>query len=119
MSGEFARRGFIFQDLYLLQRALLEAANQFTDESRTRQDVQFAVEARTVASDNATAPWDVLFLSGNECEVTEVKSGQLSRDDRLIFWRRLRRETAAHAYLIIPSLVLDPSSGVNVELWQG
>src|SRR5437868_6096778 len=116
MSGEFARRGFVFQDLFLLRRVLDEAARQFGGDA-TLPNVRFAVEARTLRLENQNSPWDVLFLQGNECEVAEVKSGQIKREDRLIFWKRLRREAKTpHAFLITPALVIDPSSGENIDI---
>ena len=122
MSGSLARRGFRFQDLYLLRRILEEAASSLAadvfgpDGSRRRSDLRFGIEARTSAS--GSSDWDGIISSVDECEVIEAKSGAITKGDRIAFWRRLRREAhRLNETSIHPVLVADPGRE-DIEKWQ-
>ena len=100
MSGSIARTGFLFQDLYLLARMLRTASNSLdlawrssapeVVESLKDLQVRFGLEAPSSAEESLD--WDVLVLTGNKLEFAEVKSGLVSKEHRIAFWRRLRRE---------------------------
>lgn len=76
---------------------------------------RFGIEARTGSATSEPTPmWDVTIEEREIWDVVEVKSGKLSKDDRLTFWRRLKRELAFardSQKRIRPVLVLD--SGVD------
>src|SRR5437868_5220959 len=97
MSGSLARKGFRFQDLYLLHRFLMEAANRFAsgiDESgllKRLPEPRFGIEATTSAEDKSP-DWDIVIAYHDRVEVIEAKSGLVSRSERITFWKRLRRE---------------------------
>ena len=100
MSGSIARTGFLFQDLYLLARMLRTASKSLDLAWRTSApdvveslkdlQVRFGLEASSSAGESLD--WDVLVLTGNKLEFAEVKSGPVSKEHRIAFWRRLRRE---------------------------
>lgn len=97
MSGSLARKGFRFQDLYLLHRVLIEAANRFMsriDESGVAQrgpEPRFGIEA-TTSIGGKSPDWDIIIAYHDQLEVIEAKSGSISKSDRVAFWKRLRRE---------------------------
>src|SRR5579862_1478603 len=124
MSGSTARKGFEFQDLYLLLR-VLRAASDSLDSAWTKgtADVfhagddhvpKFGIEASprvaAVHDPNPSGPdWDVLVLSRDKLEFAEAKSGAVQKEDRLAFWRRERRElhrNAAQVHTFVPVLVV-------------
>lgn len=72
--------------------------------------------------EDAPRDWDVFVRQENAEELTEVKSGAVSKADRIVFWRRLRREIAQPrqtTFRLLPSLVVDPQRAGNLEIWQG
>ncbi len=109
MPGDTARRGFQFQDRYLLHCLLMEAADYIGGDRNSPK--RFGIEARTgTATLEFTPMWDVTIEERDIWDVVEVKSGKLSKDDRLTFWRRLKRELAFardSQKRIRPVLVLD------------
>lgn len=111
MSGALARKGFRFQDLYLLRRVLREAAEEFshTVDSAISDPAKFGIEARASAPNSPT--WDSVVQYQKSREVIEVKSGTVTKADRVAFWKRLRREAnVVRDKGIRPVLVVDPSS---------
>lgn len=122
MSGALARQGFRFQDLYLLRRILQDTAdtvatkfaNKDVDASPTL--LRFGIEANTFAT--GSPEWDSLISYRDRTEVIETKSGSIRKDDRLVLWRRLRRESAnATQKTITPVLVIDPTAE-SADRWQ-
>ena len=137
MSGSTARKGFEFQDLYLLLR-VLRAAGDSLDSAWTKgtadvfhdgidQMPQFGIEASpgiaAGGDSSALGPdWDVLVLSRNKLEFAEAKSGVVHKQDRLAFWRRLRRELhryASQVHTLVPALAVDPSKSGDLTKWLG
>lgn len=131
MSGHLARKGFRFQDLYLLVR-VLEAVGKQLDESWRQPasnftvaldslQVRFGIEASARNSTDANAlDWDVLVSSPEQLELAEVKSGAVEKDDRLAFWNRLRGElTASSSQRVVPVLVVDPDVAGELATWTG
>jgi hypothetical protein len=134
MNGHAARRGFLFQDLYLLLR-VLRAAGKYLDEAWAqatadpvtafdRIPLSFGIEAsRRMDSTGATViDWDVLVGNEEEFEVAEVKSGAVTKDDRLAYWVRLRRELGIDGgakQLLVPVLVVDPEKSDELDKWHG
>ena len=88
----------------------------------------FGVESnpeRTEASksENGERPsdWDVFVSDRDMQKLVEVKSGAISKDYRVVFWRRLWRQLAHNQcdYLrLIAALVLDPNRPGNIEIWE-
>ena len=137
MSGFVARSGFQYQDLYLLFRVLQNASNSLHDAWGSgitdvisvldRNHVLYGIEApRRVTSIPGTPEkperdWDVLVLAKDRLEFAEVKSGEVSKQDRLAFWSRLRRELikASDSKVgIVPVLVVDPDNAGELEKWR-
>jgi hypothetical protein len=137
MSGFVARSGFRYQDLYLLFRVLNNASNSLHDAWRSgvsdvisvldKDHVRYGIEApRRVEISPATTTepdrdWDVLVLAKDRLEFAEVKSGTVSKQDRLAFWLRLRRELAKASdskLNIVPVLVVDPNTAGELEKWR-
>jgi hypothetical protein len=137
MGGFSARKGFLYQDLYLLFRVLRDASDslgrawvdgandafQLLNKSQTRYGIE--ASPRDSAADASGAKpgpdWDVLILRQSRLEFAEVKSGTISKDDRISFWLRLRRELstiAQGAYEVTPVLVVDPDKAGDLTKWQ-
>jgi hypothetical protein len=98
MSGLLARRGFRFQDLYLLRRILHDTADIVVakiagESTNAAPPLRFGIEAKTSAA--GSPDWDSLISYPDTDEVIEAKSGTIGKDDRLALWRRLRRELVA------------------------
>jgi hypothetical protein len=125
--------GFQFQDRYLLLRVLrvvgvcLDSAwaSGTNDVSATlsRLPYKFGLEASAAArGGEAQVDWDVLVFNEANLEFAEVKSGMISKEDRIAFWRRLRHEldvTRDTASVLSPVLVVDPSKADDLTKWQG
>jgi hypothetical protein len=113
MSGALARKGFRFQDLYLLRRVLEESASHFSSilESASLTPLaqpRFGIEVGTCAG--SSADWDSVIEYDNRSELIEAKSGSISRAERVRFWRRLRREVQFGKPVTINAvLAVDPS----------
>jgi hypothetical protein len=113
MSGALARKGFRFQDLYLLRRVLEESASHFSSilESALPNPLaqpRFGIEVGTSAG--SSADWDSVIEYADRTELIEAKSGSISRGERIIFWRRLRREVQLGKTVSINAvLAVDPS----------
>ena len=114
MNGSLARKGFRFQDLYILHRILAEIGRRFVDAAGDQLKAEsgesrFGIE---VGTDADRAPdWDNVIEYGDRIEVIEAKSGNVSRSDRIAFWKRLRREPGlAKNSNIRAILVVDPSA---------
>jgi hypothetical protein len=123
MSGSLARRGFRFQDLYLLRRILDDtartvAADIGAESARTfEQPLSFGIEATT--SPSGSPDWDSIISSSDTNEVIEAKSGAIAKTDRMALWRRLRREIASGGDKEIRAvLVADPTTE-NLSKWEG
>jgi hypothetical protein len=73
MSGALARKGFRFQDLYLLRRVLREAAEEFshTVDGTVFDQAKSGIEARVSAPNSPT--WDSVVQYLESQEVIEVK----------------------------------------------
>jgi len=130
MSGVTARLGFRFQDWFLLREALRHlhqvltiSWQQGSRDPRSdirRCPIQFALEARVTISD-AAPEWDSLVIEDGRIKVIEIKSGQMSADDRRALWRRIRKETAASVEKMAqvdPVLVIDPSRAGNYDAFR-
>jgi hypothetical protein len=135
MSGHVARKGFLFQDLYLLLRVLRTASESLDSAWRAGSDAigaldllprRFGLEASASAAAKATPDadsldWDVVVLGESKFEFAEVKSSVVTKSDRIAFWRRLRRELARDSNasaLLVPILVVDPSNSDKLNKWQ-
>lgn len=121
MSGLLARRGFRFQDLYLLRRILRGTAESVAakiadGDANVAPSLRFGIEART--STDGSPDWDSIISHSDTNEVIEAKSGTIGKDDRIVLWRRLRREIRNGGdKKILPVLVIDPTSE-NTPKWQ-
>jgi hypothetical protein len=129
MNGHIARAGFLFQDLYLLFR-VLRAASESLDSAwgtgrgeildlLTDLPIQFGIEASLRA--DGSADWDILVLAKDKLEFAEVKSGQVTKEDRTVFWCRLRRELGRRtncASQLTPILVVDPEKVESLTKWE-
>ena len=137
MSGYTARTGFRYQDLYLLFRILQDASTSLervwqngigdTLDALDKIEVRYGIEAspRTdLQSGEAISEgpdWDVLVLTRGRFEFSEVKSGAITKDDRLAFWKRLRRELASPLWVgveVVPILVVDPDNAGDLSKWD-
>ena len=136
MSGHIARKGFLFQDHYLLLRVLRAASESLDSAWRAgssnvidelgRVPLRFGLEASPAAvasdsTDSASLDWDVLVLGGSRFEFAEVKSGALTKDARITFWQRVRRELTRDPHataLLVPVLVVDPSKLNALDKWH-
>src|SRR5207247_320878 len=128
---------FRYQDLYLLFRVLRDASDSFDEAWQSgipdviqvldKNEIRYGIEAspRTDTTDGkpiTVGPdWDVLVLTRGKLEFAEVKSGAISKDDRLTFWKRLRRElgsSSGKATDVVPVLVVDPNAAGDLTKWQ-
>jgi len=113
MSGALARKGFRFQDLYLLRRVSEESASHFSSilESASPNPLaqpRFGIEVGTSAG--SSADWNSVIEYDDRIEVIEAKSGIVSTGERIRFWRRLRREVQLGKTVSINAvLAVDPS----------
>lgn len=94
MSGAASLRGLVYQQRYLALRVLsalgLRAAGIASDDPTL---VEFSIEGRT--SDEGPI-WDVrLAFSDGAVNLHECKDTEITKDDRLTFYDRLRREVAS------------------------
>lgn len=136
MSGYTARTGFHYQDLYLLFRVLRNASDsldeawqngnpdvlQILDKNGVRYGIEASPRTDATAGQPTVGPdWDVLVLTRGKLEFAEVKSGTISKDDRLTFWKRLRRELGSNSRKkteVVPILVVDPNTAGDLNKWQ-
>lgn len=135
MSGTISRGGFLFQDLYLLRRILeavvngvgsaLAGAVGVKSDALGSITLRFGLEARpadtVVGSTSDTRDWDVVVLDSKALDLAELKSGAVTKDDRIAFWRRLRRELLdplSDTYPVHPKLVVDPDKLENLGRWE-
>jgi hypothetical protein len=137
MSGYTARTGFRYQDLYLLYRVLRDASDSLDRAWQTgvadvfqildQKSIKYGIEASSPISGTASGDvipgpdWDVLVLAKNKLDFAEVKSGAVMKDDRLVFWRRIRRELASPPNGItnvVPVLVVDPKNAGDLTKWH-
>ncbi len=93
-----------------------------------RSQMRYGIEASPRVAgptDGVTAAgpdWDVLVLGKDTLEFAEVKSGAIPKDDRLAFWRRLRKELADRSSgtsAVVPVLVADPGTAGDLTKWEG
>ena len=135
-GGSIARGGFRYQDLYLLLRVLKTVAREVDQalSSATASSTtvlggiktKFGIEARSVPavagrSGDETRDWDVVVSEAKHLELIEVKSGQVSKPDRRVFWTRVRREFGTQAIgvsEIHPRLVVDPDRIDDLQRWS-
>src|SRR4051812_26098100 len=135
MSGTISRGGFFFQDLYLLRRILesivsglggaLASPAGVNFDALATITLLFGLEARPsdtfVGSTSDTRDWDVVILDGKAMELAELKSGAVTKADRIAFWRRLRRELLeplSDTHPVHPKLVVDPDKIDDLERWE-
>ena len=136
MNGQIARTGFRYQDLYLLLRVLeiVRGAYQDAWDSATSDlltaagsvKTKFGIEANsrpvglTKSDDGPPSDWDIFVGDFQAEELIEVKSGAISKADREVFWRRLRRELAQIEQRrgLFPALVIDPAKAGNLKIWK-
>lgn len=130
VSGHLARKGFRYQDLYLLLR-MLEVAGKELDQCWIQPapnfaaaldtlPIRFGIEASPRPDNAGVLDWDVLVSNAQQLELAEVKSGSVDKDDRIAFWRRLRRELSSTSPQdVIPILVVDPDALSDLSLWSG
>ncbi|MBN8628993.1 MAG: hypothetical protein J0M17_26265, partial [Planctomycetes bacterium] len=135
-GGSIARGGFRYQDYYLLLRVLKTIAREVERAMSSglapsttilgNIKTKFGIEARSgssaaVASDDETRDWDVVVEEGKTLELVEVKSGKVSKPDRLVFWERIRREFAAptgNSSEVHPRLVVNPDKIDDLQRWS-
>jgi hypothetical protein len=129
--------GFRYQDLYLLFRVLRDASDslerawqngladvfQILDKEAIRYGIEASprIAGPTVEAVTTGPDWDVLVLAHEKLEFAEVKSGAVSKDDRLAYWCRLRRELAnglCGSTIVVPVLVVDPNTAGDLSKWQ-
>jgi len=120
-AGVRSRRGFGFQDLVLLDRLLGDVIEARAAEIQgTRPpEVVYGVEAQ---GSPAGPDWDLsritrLVTGEHQVELEEVKSGRLSKDDRIDLWRRIRR-SAQGAARISARLTVNQDAPINHDLWR-
>lgn len=133
MSGSDARRGFRYQDLYLLGRILPYLRNVFRMVWRAgghevfsaldASPLRFGIEtkASNAPADGEDATWDLTIADGQEEEIIEAKSGAVQRADRLVFWERLRKTVGLRvdqSLRLVPVLVVDPEAE-SMDKWRG
>ncbi len=129
MSGYIARKGFRYQDLYLLLRvleatgsALYEGWGLGNPNLPARLDnpsLRFGIEGNASSTTPGTLDWDILIDAPASLELAELKSGAITRDDRLAFWRRIRREGPTTLKRVAPTLVVDPDTAGQLEHFSG
>lgn len=110
MGGETSLRGLAgYQQRYVTVRVLADlAARAIGENAAVPHLVEFSIEGQT--SDDAPS-WDVRFVdSDGKIELHECKDTQISRQDRLVFYDRLRKEVASGTPIerIRPVWVTDP-----------
>ncbi|MDQ0878963.1 hypothetical protein QFZ77_007622 [Paenibacillus sp. V4I3] len=122
MSGLIARYGFRFQDLFLLKKIIAhigEIQRAKTDGTPPPAELRFGVEASVPTSE--AKDWDVLVLRTHVKQVMEVKSGQITAEDRRAFWLRLREElfrAGEQHDQILPVMVIDSEKPPSAaEAW--
>lgn len=132
MSGHIARKGFRYQDLYLLLRVLRSGSGSLESAWRSGANnvlevldanpARFGIEAADSQADSGqVTDWDVLVLDGERFEFAEVKSGEVGKQDRITFWNRVRRELQnrlSDAIPLVPVLVIDPEKIGNIGIWS-
>lgn len=130
-GGREARDGFWFQDAMILLRLLNDGldrrALQGVGESAPLP-LRIAIEQAAAASNatNGTA-WDAITYAASRAYVDsgivldEMKKGDIAKDDRITFWRRLRRTVAEgiDATTIVPRLSLGADAVANPDKWRG
>ncbi len=135
MSGSIARRGFRFQDAYLLHRVFTELQQALREACDTglvpEEDwgqavtARFGVEAKPRSGDTESDvdawDWDVFVEKPDRFELAEVNSGEIDRDDARVFWRRLRNAVAVEPDCpsrLVPVLVADPEKIDGEARWE-
>ena len=136
MSGSRARRGFRFQDAFLLSRVLDELRLVLSDAWNRPGESEagwtdglshtFGVEAkpRSESASRLTEnllDWDVSARLPDRDEWIEVKSGSVSKEDRRAFWCRMRETLSAlqdDGGRFHPGLAADPTELDDLERWQ-
>ena len=120
-AGVRSRRGFGFQDLVLLDRLLGDVIDARSAEIQGSRppEVAYGVEAQ---GSPAGPDWDLsrvtrLVTGENRVELEEVKSGKLTKDDRIDLWRRIRR-SAHGAARICARLTVNQDASINHDLWR-
>ena len=128
MSGIIARRGFSYQDSYLLLSVLEALGEEYSAVWNNARDAykppRFGIEASTKTDavwrpDGQLLDWDMLVRRDQGTELTEVKSGAVVKADRKHLWLRLRRELSlATRNEVRPRLVVDPDRLSGGEIWR-
>jgi hypothetical protein len=133
MSGQNARAGFRFQDSYLLFRVLQGVVTEFNSKwdnldalasTFATVDQKFGIEAKPRAPGESRVTeslhdWDVFVCLDTYPEWIEVKSGQISKEDRERFWRRMREllKALVSGEELIPVLAADPDKLPQLDYW--
>lgn len=130
MSGVDARRGFWFQDARILVRLLRDALSRRV--ARLSGDaipapVRIRIEAATEVEANAQPPalprplWDSVAYQDASVIVDETKLGDVSKEERLAFYARVRAtvEAPRSTVGIIPRLTTAAGAQKNEEKWRG
>jgi hypothetical protein len=89
MSGTTARRGFRYQDFYLLQRVLprvrevlyrvWKVGGHETLVALKADPLVFGIESKNLGGSDKDAPWDVRISDRVESRLIEAKSGKIAR----------------------------------------
>jgi hypothetical protein len=90
-GGASGLGGYIFQQRYLTLKVLSSVAAQLLEDSLPQAAIKkFGLESRG----SPTAPaWDARFvLHDDSVHLRECKNTDITRDDREVFYRRVRRE---------------------------
>ena len=128
-AGREARDGFWFQDATILLRLLRDglrrrALRAFGEEEPA--PLKVAIEKPAARIGAGGTAWDsVSYYVDQVCVeggivLDEMKKGDISKDDRVSFWRRLRRTVAdgADASLVVPRLTLGADAVDEPEKWR-
>lgn len=108
MPGAESLGGLVYQQRYVHFRVLSQLALQAIGPNAAPHIVKFSVEGWT--RENGPV-WDIIFeFSDGMWELHECKDTAIAKEDRLIFYDRLRRQIAAGtpAEKIRPIWVTDP-----------
>lgn len=124
VSGAIARRGFRFQDHYLIHRILVHIATRreaLLSGEPVTASLKFGIET-PLQRGTDSLDWDTLVIGTTETEVIEVKGGAVDKADRHAFWRRLREEllnSGDQHSSIIPTLVINQENPpAAVDAWR-
>ncbi len=128
--GKEARDGFWFQDAVILLRLLTDGLDRRAARALGKPEppaVRVAIEKAAVETapdlrttwDCVTYTADTVFVEGSVV-LDEMKKGDISKADRVAFWKRLRTTASGlDARSITPRLTLGSGAVDNPEKWRG